>query len=157
MASATMDITALALALLPASARALSKDYRAYSFEWVPLAVSAAATPADFTVDPRNDFIGVLVTGNATDTAAPPVENATPQFTLNIKVGESDVFDKNVHWRNFVGSAIAPFPIPFPLYLPRGVKTTARLTNLTAVAGNARITIHGFHIHDYPRTQSRGF
>lgn len=157
MASATYEVTALALALLPESDRRRSKDFASYSVEWLPLAASAGRAKASVTIDAQHDFIGLLLTGNSTDTATPPVENATPQFTINFEFADRKVFDKEVHWRNIIGSASTPFPLPFPWWLSRASTLTGLLSNLTATANNARVTVHGFILHDYGRTSSRGY
>src|SRR5919205_372434 len=98
MASSTYEVTALALGLLPASDRARAKDYAAYSLEWLPINANTANVPAQFTVSADVDFVALYLTENATDTANPPVEDAAPQFTLNFKLADRQVFDKNVHW-----------------------------------------------------------
>lgn len=157
MASATYEVPALALGLLPASDRARAKDYAAYSVEWLPITAAAANVQAQFQVDSQTDFVGLFVTGNATDTATPPVEDATPQMSLNFKAADRQTFDKNVHWRNFVGSGIAPFPLPFPWWLSRATTLTAFLTSLTNVNRNVRLTVHGFVLHTYAAGTSRGY
>jgi len=157
MAGATYEVPALAIALLAGSDKARSKDYAAYTLEWLPLAASQARVKATFTVDSQVDFVALYATGNATDTANPPVENATPQFLINFNVADRQVFDRDIHWRNAVGSAISPFPIPFPFYMPRATTLTGFLTNLTAVANNVRITFHGFVLHTYGKNESRAY
>lgn len=160
MPGATYEVPALAIALLPASQRAQSKDYQAYSVEWLTLLASASKQKATVTVDSSSDFVALFVSGVVTDTATPPVLVANPMATLNISVGERNVFDKDVHWMNFVGTAGAAqgmFPLPFPLYMPRATTLQAFLTNLTATAFNYRLTFHGIVIHDYSRTTSRGY
>lgn len=160
MPSASLETAALALALLPASQRARSMDYNAYSIEWLPLAASAAQQKASVTIDSSVDFVATEVSGEVTDTATPPVHNATPMATLQIQVADRKLFDKDVMWTNFVGNiAAAPgvHVLPFPLFLPRATTVTGFLTNLTPTAGNYRLTFHGFIIHDYSRTQSRAF
>lgn len=158
MASATYEVPALAIALLPASQREQSKDYAAYTLEWSPLAVSAARTSAKFTIDSSVNFVALYVTGYVTDTAAPPVDVPAPMLTLGLKVADRDLFDRDVHWRNFAGSAIAPMPLPFPLYMPRATTLQGFLSNLSAAtAVVARLTFHGFIIHDYGRDVSRAY
>lgn len=158
MAGATYEIPALAIALLPASERAKSKDYAAYTLEWSPLAVSAARTPAKFTIDSSVNFVALYATGFVSDTAAPPVAIASPVLTLGLKVADRDVFDRDVHWMNIAGSALNPFPLPFPLYMPRATTLTGFLSNLSAAtAVVARLTFHGFVIHDYARDNSRAY
>lgn len=157
MASSTYEVTALALGLLPQSDRARSKDYGAYSLEWLPINAGVANSPQQFTVDANTDFVGLYIAGNATDTANPPVEDTAPQFSVQFKIADHQVFDKAVHWRQVIGSAIAPFPLPFPWWISRAATLTATLTSLTNVNRNVRITIHGFILHTYGATTSRGY
>lgn len=149
MASATYEVPALAIALLSANDRRRAKDYQGYSLEWLPLAANGARVAQEFVVDGSHDFIGLYITGEVTDTAAPPVEQATPQFMINFKIADRSVFDKDAHWRTVVGFATGPFPIPFPLYVPRSAKLVANLSNLTATAFNVRLTIHGLILHNF--------
>jgi len=160
MASGSLEITALSLALLPQSQRDRSKDYNAYSIEWLPLVASASQQKSSVTIDSSVDFVAISVSGTVTDTATPPVLNTTPQAMLSLQVADRKLFDKDVHWMNFVGNiggASGPFPLPFPLFLPRATTVTGFLTNLTATAANYRLTIHGYILHDYSRTSSRGY
>lgn len=157
MAGSTYDVPAMALALLKASDRARSKDYAAYSLEWLPINGGVANQAAQFQVGSSVDFVGLFITGNATDTANPPVEDAAPQMTLQFNFADTRVFDKNVHWRQVIGSALNPFPLPFPWYLPAATTLTAYLTSLTNVARNVRITVHGFVLQAFPAAQSRGY
>ena len=157
MASATYEVPALSLALLPASDRARAKDYAAYSLEWLPINAGVANAQGQFTVDSQTDFVGLFVTGNATDTANPPVEDATLQATINFKLADRQTFDKNVHWRQFVGSAAQPFPLPFPWWIARATTLTAFLTSLTNVNRNVRLTVHGFVLHTYLAGTSRAY
>jgi hypothetical protein len=152
-----MEVTALALSLLPQSDRVRAKDYAAYSLEWLPINAGTANSPQQFTIDANTDFVGLFLTGNATDTAAPPVEDAAPQFTLQFKLADRTVFDKNVHFRQVIGSAAAPFPLPFPWWISRAATLTASLTSLTNVNRNVRITVHGFILHTYAASTSRGY
>lgn len=157
MASSTMEVTALALALLPQSDRVRSKDYQAYSLEWTPINAGAANVPQQFQIDANHDFVGLFLTGNSTDTANPPVEDTTPQLTLMFKAADRQVFDKNVHWRQVIGSGQSPFPLPFPWWLSRATTLFAQLTNLGTAARNVRITLHGFILHTYGASTSRGY
>lgn len=157
MASATYEVTALAMALLSSADRARAKDFTSYSLEWLPLAANASRSNQKFTVQADTDFVGLYITGNMTDTATPPVENATPQATIQFEIADRKSFDKDVHWRQVIGSAAQPFPLPFPWWISRASTLNAYLSNLTATAYNARITIHGFVLHDRPRTTSRGY
>lgn len=157
MAGATYEVPAMSLALLPASDRKRAKDYAAYSLEWLPINANTANVPAQFTVSSDVDFVALYLTGNATDTANPPVEDAAPQFTLNFKLADRTVYDKNVHWRQCIGSALNPFPLPFPWWITRAATLLAQLTSLTNVNRNARITVHGFILHTYGASTSRGY
>jgi hypothetical protein len=157
MAGATYEVPALALALLPQSDKIRSKDYAAYSLEWLPINAGLANVQQQFQIDSNTDFVGLFLTGNVTDTAAPPVEDAAPQFTLQFKMADRTVFDKNVHWRQVIGSAVSPFPLPFPWWLSRASTLTAFLTSLTNVNRNVRITVHGFILHTYGASTSRGY
>lgn len=160
MASSTMEVPALSIALLPPSQRAKSMDYNAYSLEWVPLAASASQAKATVTIDSSVDFVALYASGVVTDTATPPVLIASPMAMLSLQVADRKLFDKDVHWMNFVGAVASSssfFPLPFPLFLPKATTVTGFLTNLTATAANYRLTLHGYIIHDYSRTQSRGY
>ena len=157
MASSTYEITALALALLPASDRARSKDWRAYSLEWVPINAGQANVQAQFQVDTSIDFVALYATGEVTSTAAPPVENAAPQYTLQLNAADTKVFDKNVHWQNIAGSAKQPFPLPFPWWLSKGTTVTGLLTSLFNANENVRLTFHGFALKGFDRTTSRAY
>lgn len=157
MASSTYEVPALALALLPKSDQARSKDYAAYSLEWLPITSGQSNVKAQFTIAADVDFIGLYLTGNSTDTATPPVEDTAPQLMLQFSVADRQVFDKAVHWRQVVGSAIAPFPMPFPWYMPKATTLTGFLTNLGNASRNVRVTVHGFILHTYGRTESRSY
>lgn len=157
MASSTYEITALALALLPASDRARSKDWRTYSLEWTPINAGAANVQAQFQVDSSVDFVALLACGEVTSTAAPPVENAAAQYTLQLTAADSKVFDKNVHWRNLAGSAQAPFPLPFPWWLSKGTTVTGLLTSLFNANENVRLTFHGFALKGFGKDTSRAY
>lgn len=157
MASSTYEISALALALLPASDRERAKDYNAYSMEWLPINGGSANVQASFTVDSSVDFVATYVAGEVTDTATPPVEDATPQFMVQLKAADRQLFDKAIHWRALVGNGPAPFPLPFPLWLSKATTLLGTLTSLTNVARNVRLTFHGFVLRQYSRTTSRGY
>lgn len=157
MASSSYELPALALALLSASDRARSKDYNAYTLEWLPINGGSANVQASFTVDSSVDFVALYLTGEATDTATPPVEDATPQFLLQLKAADRQLFDRPIHWRNVAGSALQPFPLPFPIWLSKASTLLATLTSLTNVARNVRLTFHGFVLRQYDKTTSRGF
>lgn len=157
MASSSYEIPALALALLLASDRARSKDYNAYSMEWLPINGGAANVQASFTVDSSVDFVACYVTGEVTDTATPPAEDAAPMLMLQLKAADRQLFDRAIHWRTFVGNGPAPFPLPFPIWLSKATTLLATLTSLTNVARNVRLTFHGFVLRPYDRTTSRGY
>lgn len=157
MASATFEVPALAIALLPASDRARAKDYAAYSLEWLPIAANAARARAQFTVASDVDFVALYATGYATTNAAPPAVISPYHATLNLFVADRQMFDKDVIWTNFAGSSTSPFPLPFPIWLPKATTVTAVLTDLTTAAAVVRLTLHGFIMHDYARTTSRTY
>jgi hypothetical protein len=148
----------MAIALLPASQRDLAKDYMVYSMEWLPALASPANTPASFTIDAQaGDFVALFVSGFVTDTASPPVTDFGLAATLQLKLAERTVFDKPVHWTNFVGSGVGPFPLPFPLYLPAATTLTGTITSFQTANRNARLSFHGFLLHTYSKTTSRGY
>lgn len=147
----------MAIALLSASDRSRSKDYNAYTLEWLPINAGTSNVQASFTVDSSVDFVGLYMTGEVTDTATPPVEDATPQFLLQLKAADRQLFDRPIHWRMIAGVATQPFPLPFPLWLSRASTLLATLTSLTNVNRNVRLTIHGFVLRQYDKTTSRGF
>jgi hypothetical protein len=157
VASSSYEIPALALALLSASDRSRSKDYNAYSMEWLPINGGAANVQASFTVDSSVDFVACYVTGEVTDTATPPVEDATPMFLLQLKAADRQLFDRAIHWRTIVGNAVTPFPLPFPIWLSKASTLLGTLTSLTNVARNVRLTFHGFVLRQYDKTTSRGY
>lgn len=157
MASSTYEITALALALLPASDRARAKDWRAYSMEWLPVNAGAANVQAQFQVDSSVDFVALYCCGEVTSTANPPVENAAPQYMLQLNAADTKVFDKNVHWRNFVGTGQNPFPLPFPWWLSKATTVVGFLTSLFNANENVRLTFHGFALKGFGKDTSRAY
>lgn len=157
MAGSTYEITALALALLSVSDRSRAKDYNAYSMEWLPINGGSANVQASFTVDSSVDFVALYCTGEVTDTATPPVEDATPQLMLQLKAADKQLFDRPIHWRVLVGNGPAPFPLAFPLWLSKASTLLGTLTSLTNVARNVRLTFHGFVLRSYDKTTSRGY
>lgn len=157
MASATYEGSAMAVALLPASQRNRSKTYAAYSMEWNPIQGSAASINASFTVDSSTDFVALTVTGNATDTAAPPVADGSFTALLNLKAADRLLFDKPIQWLSFVGTNFNPFPLPFPLWLSKASTLTGILTNLNTAARVVRLTFHGFILQKFDKSQSRGY
>lgn len=157
MAAATYEVTALSIALLPASYRERAKDFAAYSLEWSPLAASAARAKAQFQVASDVDFVALYATGFVTTTAAPPVDVASPAILINFSVADRQVFDKDVRWQTIIGNAGAPFPLPFPLWMPAATTLVGLATDLSTVASVTRVTFHGFIMHSYPRGQSRAY
>jgi hypothetical protein len=150
MASPIYDLLGAALFMLGADVRARAKEYCFYSLEWVPMTAAASNQKATFTVDSNNDFVGLLATWYATDTAAPPVEIAAPQVMINLAVsGGRNWGDKPVHLKNFCGQqTTAGFPTVFPIWLARSTTLNAFITDLANTARNIRITIHGFALYD---------
>lgn len=158
MPSATYEVPALSLALLPASQRALAKDVAAYSMEWLPLpAAPAVNTAAQFVTDANTDFVALFASGFVTDTSNPPVVNFGLMATLQLKLAERTLSNIPVHWLNIVGSAAAPFPLPFPLFMPRATTLQGLLTSFQTTNMNARLTFHGYVLHSYGATLARGY
>lgn len=157
MASAMYEISALAIALLPANQRNLSKVFTSYAMEWNPIQGSAANVNASFTVDSATDFVALTIAGNAVDQAAPPNNDANFTALLNLKVADRLLFDKPVSWPAFVGTSFNPFPLPFPLWCSKASTITGILTNLNTANRVARLTFHGFILQSFDKTQSRGY
>jgi hypothetical protein len=157
MASATYEGSALAIALLPASQRNRSKTYAAYSIEWNPIQAGAANINSPFTVDSSTDFVALTLTGNVTDTAAPPVSDNSPQLLLQLKAADKLMFDKPVSWISVVGTNFNPFPLPFPIWLSKASTMTGILTSLSNINKIVRLTFHGFILQKFDKTQSRGY
>lgn len=157
MASAMYEITALALALLPANQRNRSKVYAAYAMEWNPIQGSAASVNASFTVDSATDFVALTVAGSVVDTAAPPNNDANFTALLNLKVADRLIFDKPVAWPAVVGTQFNPFALPFPLWCSKASTVTGILTNLNTANRVVRLTFHGFLLQQFDKTQSRGY
>lgn len=157
MASAIYEMTALALALLPASQRNRSKVFAGYAMEWNPIQGSAASINASFTVDSQTDFVGLLAVGNATDQSAPPVFDTNFTALLNLKVADRLIFDKPVSWPAFIGTNFGPFPLPFPLWCSKASTITGILTNLNTANRVVRLTFFGFLLMNFDKTQSRGY
>lgn len=155
MASATYETPALAIALLPESERQRAKDFASYTLEWLPMAASAARARASFTVASDVDFVALYVTGVALVVGAATVI-AAPGIMLNLLVADRQIFDKDVYWNTIAsGTAAAPFPLPFPLWLPKATTLTGVVSDLLATAANVRLTFHGFIMHQYGRQGSR--
>jgi hypothetical protein len=150
MAATFFDLLGAALVLLPPDTRTKAKEYAPYSLEWAPMAANANKQKASFTVDANADFVGIFATWYATDTAAPPAEILAPQLMFNMNItGGRQVFDKDVHIKNFAGQqATNGFPFAFPLWVARTGTLNGFLTDLANLARNVRITVHGFHIYD---------
>lgn len=157
MASAIYEMTALALALLPANQRNRSKVFAGYAMEWNPIQGSAASINASFTVDSSTDFVGLLCVGNSVDQAAPPNNDANFTALLNLKVADRLIFDKPVSWPAFVGTSFNPFALPFPLWCSKASTVTGILTNLNTANRVARLTFYGFLLQNFDKTQSRGY
>lgn len=157
MASAMYEMTALALALLPASQRNRSKVFAGYAMEWNPIQGSAASINASFTIDSQTDFVALTVIGNATDQSAPPVNDGNLTALLNLKVADRLIFDKPVAWTAFVGANANQFPLPFPLWCSKASTVTGILTNLNTANRVVRLTFYGFLLMNFDKTQSRGY
>lgn len=157
MASATYEIPALSLALLPASQRALAKDVAAYSMEWLPVTAGQVNAPAQFVTDANTDFVALFVSGFVTDTSNPPVVDFGFMASLQLKLAERTLFNIPVHWLNFVGSAAGPFPLPFPWFMPKATTLQGLVNSFQTASRNARLTFHGYVLHTYEATLSRGF
>lgn len=157
MSSAMYEITALALALLPANQRNRSKVYAAYAMEWNPIQGGAASINASFTVDSQTDFVAISVTANVSDQSAPPVQDNSFTALLNLKVADRLLFDKPLSWNAFVGTAFNPFPLPFPLWCSKASTITGILTNLNTANRVARLTFHGLLLMNFDKSQSRGY
>ena len=157
MASATYELPALTLALLTPADRLRAKSFTGYSMEWLPILAGAANTQAQFTISSDVDFIGLFITGTATDTASPPNIQSNYMAMLQLKAADRQLFDKPVQWNVVAGSAFSPFILPFPLWLPRATTLTGFLSSLSSINTNVRLAMFGFLLHTYNKTTSRGF
>lgn len=157
MASSTYEIPALSIATLPASQRALAKDVAAYSMEWLPITAGQQNAPAQFVTDANTDFVALFVSGFVTDTANPPVTDFGFVATLQLFLAERKLFNIPVHWQNFVGSGVGPFPLPFQWFMPKATTLIGSLNSLQTASRNARLTFTGYVLHTYEATLSRGF
>lgn len=157
MASATFEVTANALAMLPAKVRRRAKDYAGFTLDWNPvLASSTQATPqrAFFTIPDDVDFVATMVTGVGlvSPAGAIVIPSVTPflQFFLNDRAVFADVA---THFNMFAnGTAQAPLPLPFPLFMPRRSVLTGYATAQIVVDIIMRITFHGFVLHHWERS-----
>lgn len=157
MASATFELPALSISLLPASQRALAKDVAAYSMEWLPVTAGQVNAPAQFVTDANTDFVALFVTGFVTDTANPPAVDFGLAATLQLKLAERTLFNIPVHWTNFVGAALTPLALPFPWFMPKATTVQGLLNSFQTASRNARLTFTGYVLHTYETTLSRGF
>lgn len=157
MGLAIYDLLGAAVALLPQAWKTRAKEYGGYSLEWTPMTANTSNQKATFTTDANVDFVGLFPTWYVTDTAAPPVEQLTPQIMLQLSLsGGRNWFDKPVHLKNFCGSqSTNGFPFAFPIWLPRSSTVNAFITDLAGLARNVRITFHGFVIYDREASTNR--
>lgn len=157
MASSTFEVPALSISMLPPSQRALAKDLAAYSMEWLPVTAGQVNAPAQFVTDANTDFVALFVSGFVTDTSNPPVVDFGFSATLQLKLAERTLYNIPVHWTNFVGSGSAPFPLPFPWFMPKATTLQGLLNSFQTASRNARLTFSGYVLHTYGSTLSRGF
>jgi hypothetical protein len=143
------------LRLLPPNRQNAARQWAYYSLLYLPLAASAPAAKATVTTQSDSDFIVMRIKAYATDTAAPPVENATPQATLDLRIADTAFGpDQNpVHIQAFAVSVAERrgHDLEFPVLVPRNTALVGFVANLTATAMNLRIHLFGVRIFGYDR------
>lgn len=139
------------LRLLPDASKNAGRQWAAYSMLYLPLAASAANTKGSVATQDNSDFILMRIKAYVTDTATPPVENTTPQATLTLQIGDSQMFpDGNaVHIQNFAVSAAdrRGHELEFPVRVPRSTNLVCFMSNLTATQMNVRLVFFGLRVY----------
>jgi hypothetical protein len=147
------------LSLIPTAKRNSARAWAAYSMQWLPLLASAAGVKGSVTTKDDSDFIVVRIKAYCTTNAIPPVENATPQATLDkLTIGSIAMFpdDNGQHLGQFAISSgdRRGHELEFPVWLPAQTSLNALLTNLTATDIMVRLTFWGFRIFPVPRSKA---
>lgn len=135
-----------AVQMLPPLMRDTIKQYFAYTVDFLPLVLSAAATQP-FTVDAQNDFICTHLTGIVTDVANTTLLQFVPETVQIVDASTGQAWFSGIngtHFNNVFGDAQNPGFLALPYYLRANSTANISLVNLEAVARNVRLVFHGF-------------
>jgi hypothetical protein len=153
-----MATLAEVIRLIPQGKQQNARSWGAYTLLWLPLAANGASVAASVTTQDDSDFIVMRAKATVTDTATPPVENATPQATITLQIGGVVLFpDGNpVHIQQLAVSAAdrRGHELEFPQLIAPQTTLQAKATNLTATAMNIRIVLFGLRVFNFARASN---
>lgn len=133
--------------LLPQEVWGKEKDMFYYSANFLPITAGQTQTQP-ISIQSDSDFFVVAINGTATDTAAPPVVDASPGMLIELfDTGAGRQFQNQAqHYLNIVGTAQNPGWLPLGKYLRANSTVTITLTSLITTSRNVRVTLAGFKI-----------
>lgn len=140
--------------ILPSPVLAAPKMHFTYTSQYATgfagsgqLAASAVGQKNQVGIQNDAHFLVVAITGRVTNSDNTTLVNAPTPILVDLSDTSGTQWnDQPVHWDDLVGTAQAPFFLPYPKLLLKGVTLNIALTNLVATARFVWLGFLGFKL-----------